>query len=93
MVCTDMPSDSRMQHQRAKDLLQLTEWMSAVGQGDKEILVSPATSVSGGASRFVGYSVVKYHAQFHVSGFAGLHVKILRLLACQPPPPLMVECD
>eukprot|EP00775_Hariotina_reticulata_P013107 gene13107-13235_t len=35
----DVPSDVRLQHQRAKDLLQLTEWISAVGQGDKELLI------------------------------------------------------
>lgn len=27
-------------HQQAKEMLQLTEWMAAVGQGDKDMLVS-----------------------------------------------------
>lgn len=38
------PNDLAVQHQRAKELLQLTEWMSAVGQGGKEVLVSTSTS-------------------------------------------------
>eukprot|EP00878_Enallax_costatus_P022474 GHUV01023843.1.p1 GENE.GHUV01023843.1~~GHUV01023843.1.p1 ORF type:complete len:1333 (+),score=447.74 GHUV01023843.1:514-3999(+) len=32
------PNDPAVQHQRAKELLQLTEWMAAVGQGGKEVL-------------------------------------------------------
>jgi len=32
--------DAALQHQHAKEMLQLTEWMAAVGQGDKEMLVS-----------------------------------------------------
>eukprot|EP00879_Flechtneria_rotunda_P008531 GHRR01008938.1.p1 GENE.GHRR01008938.1~~GHRR01008938.1.p1 ORF type:complete len:1480 (+),score=620.50 GHRR01008938.1:516-4442(+) len=32
------PTDAAVQHQRAKEMLQLTEWMAAVGQGGREIL-------------------------------------------------------
>lgn len=42
-VCTaadDKPDDATLQHQRAKEMLQLTEWMAAVGQGHKDMLVS-----------------------------------------------------
>lgn len=31
--------DDVAQHRHAKEMLQLTEWMAAVGQGDKEMLV------------------------------------------------------
>jgi hypothetical protein len=31
--------DPVKQHQHAKEMLQLTVWMAAVGQGDKEMLV------------------------------------------------------
>lgn len=31
--------DAVAQHRHAKELLQLTEWMAAVGQGDKDMLV------------------------------------------------------
>jgi hypothetical protein len=33
------PEDAALQHQRAKEMLQLTEWMAAVGQGHKDMLV------------------------------------------------------
>ncbi|WIA34494.1 hypothetical protein OEZ86_012821 [Tetradesmus obliquus] len=32
------PEDAALQHQRAKEMLQLTEWMAAVGQGHKDML-------------------------------------------------------
>jgi hypothetical protein len=36
------PEDAALQHQRAKEMLQLTEWMAAVGQGHKDMLVRAA---------------------------------------------------
>lgn len=41
--CAAAPvEDAAQQHQHAKEVLQLTEWMAVVGQGDKEMLVSHA---------------------------------------------------
>jgi hypothetical protein len=45
------PSDDPVkQHQHAKEMLQLTEWMAAVGQGDKEMLVSHHDQCQGSES-------------------------------------------
>lgn len=38
-LLTAQGDDAAQQHQHAKEMLQLTEWMAAVGQGDKEMLV------------------------------------------------------
>jgi hypothetical protein len=38
--------DAAAQHQHAKEVLQLTEWMAVVGQGDKDTLVSHAGTIS-----------------------------------------------
>jgi hypothetical protein len=37
--------DAAAQHQHAKEVLQLTEWMAVVGQGDKDTLVRHAEAM------------------------------------------------